>query len=85
MKRMRSVQYTIRRVPPSVDRALREKARRIGRSLNEVAVRALAEGAGQAANVVYADLDGFFGSWIADPEVDRALAEQRRIDKGLWK
>jgi hypothetical protein len=82
---MRPAQYTIRRVPPAVDRALRERARRIGRSLNEVAVQALTQGAGQAADVVYADLDGFFGSWVADPEVDRALADQRRVDKDLWK
>lgn len=38
------MQYTIRGIPRSVDRALRERARRENRSLNEVAVEALAEG-----------------------------------------
>ena len=85
MKSRRTLQYTLRRVPPAVDRALRERARRLGQSLNEVAVQALSQGAGQAADVFYTDLDAFFGSWIDDLEVDAALAEQRRIDKDLWK
>ena len=86
MNKIRSTQYTIRGIPRAVDNALRERARRLGRSLNQVAVEVLAEGAGQrGAEIVYGDLDGFFGSWIADPLVDQALADQRRIDAGLWK
>lgn len=78
-------QYTLRKVPPSVDRALRERARRLGRSLNQVAVEALAQGVGQGTSCAsYADLDAFFGSWTADPKVDKALADQRKIDAGAW-
>ena len=78
-------QYTIRKVPPSVDSVLREKARRQGRSLNEVALEALKTGAGVGAEVRYHDLDGVFGSWIEDRAVDEALKDQRRIDENLWK
>ena len=40
------MQYTIRNVPESLDAALRQSARQKGKSLNEVAVEALARGAG---------------------------------------
>jgi hypothetical protein len=36
-------------------------------------------------DAVYKDLDSFFGSWIADVEVDKALTVQRKIDKKLWR
>ena len=84
MKNQKS-QYTIRSVPSSVDAVLRDKARRQGKSLNEVALEALSAAAGVAAQIRYADLDGFFGSWVADEAVDKALDEQRRVDAGLWK
>ncbi len=77
----KQVQYTIRDVPPAVDRALRQRARERGRSMNEVA----REGLGVEAQAApYTDLDAFFGSWVADPAVDRALADQRRIDEDMW-
>jgi hypothetical protein len=31
------------------------------------------------------DLDFLFGSWVEDLEVDRALADQRKIDADLWR
>jgi len=76
-------QYTVRRVPRSVDRALRKLASESRRSLNDVTREALARGAG--VELSHEDLESFFGSWVEDPEVDRALDEQRRIDPELWK
>lgn len=78
-------QYTLRDVPAPVDRALRGKARRQGRSLNSVALEALTSGAGVAAAARYQDLDSFFGSWVADKAVDAALEAQRRVDQRLWR
>ena len=40
------MQYTIRGIPVAVDNALRDRARAAGKSLNEAAIDALAEGAG---------------------------------------
>lgn len=80
------MQYTLRDVPEAVDKALRQKARREGRSLNRVAVEALARGAGVAeAPVKYRDLSDLAGTWGKDPGRDAALAEQDRVDDELWK
>ena len=79
-------QYTIRNVPESIDRTLREEARRRGKSLNEVALEVLRRGLGvDEAPPSYYDLDDLAGSWVADPEFDRALEEQDRIDPDLWR
>ncbi|MBI4346671.1 MAG: hypothetical protein HY553_07430 [Elusimicrobia bacterium] len=84
MKRRR-IQYTIRDVPPAVDRELRAAAKRAGKSFNRALLGALAKGAGLGESPVYTDLDGVIGSWIDDPDTERALAEQRTIDPELWK
>ena len=43
------MQYTIRGVPAAVDNALRARARADGKSLNEAAIEALAEGSAPSA------------------------------------
>jgi hypothetical protein len=80
------MQYTIRGIPQSVDDAVRERARVQGKSLNEVAVEALAEGLGLGAtDVVRRDLSDVSGTWKRDAAVEKALAEQHRVDRDLWK
>jgi hypothetical protein len=80
------VQYTLRGIPARVDRALRQQARREGRSLNEVALEALARGVGLSDQPVrYRDLSDIAGTWVEDPEFDQALLDQDRIDEELWK
>ncbi len=81
-----AVQYTLRNVPTSVDRALRRRAARLSRSLNEVALEALALGVGiEQKAKEHHDLDFLFGSWVEDPAVERALEDQRKIDEELWR
>jgi len=85
-QRPEAIQYTIRNVPKVVDRALRRRADRLAKSLNEVAVEALARGAGVEREAAeHHDVDFLFGSWVEDRAVDEALADQRRIDLELWK
>lgn len=80
------MQYTLRKVPVAVDRALRRKARKEGRSLNEVAVEALTRGAGVDQPLIEnRELDFLIGTWVEDPEVEKSLADQRQIDQDLWK
>jgi plasmid stability protein len=80
------MQYTIRNIPRDVDQALRRRAREEARSLNEVAVDALRRALGLAEEpVAQRDLKDIQGTWVDDPEIDAALAEQRQIDPELWR
>ena len=80
------MQYTLRGIPPAVDDALRERARVAGKSLNETAVAALAEGSGMAgAPRKRRDLRDIAGAWKAEKAVESALAAQDRVDEALWR
>jgi len=79
------MQYTLRNVPPELDRMLKARARQLGKSVNQVAVEALARSMGQPVRV--RSLRGMPGGWSKKEaaEFDRFLAEHRRIDEELWK
>jgi hypothetical protein len=80
------MQYTIRNVPDYLDAALRDAARQYGKSLNEVAIEALARGAGLGdLQQCHRDLSGIAGSWKNDPVFDRAVAAQDTVDEELWR
>jgi hypothetical protein len=79
------MQYTIRNVSKQVDTALRKHAKRRGKSLNQLALDALAKEAGLGEPTRYRDLSWLAGSWVQDPEFDKAIEDQRRIDPDLWK
>lgn len=71
---MNSVQYTIRSIPPKLDKSLRLQAKKTGKSLNEVALESLAKGAGvDISTQTFHDLDWFVGSMKPDPGFDEAL------------
>jgi plasmid stability protein len=78
-----SKQYTIRGIPREVDRALRQKAARQKRSLNQVIVEELTEATIGAKR--RADFSDLTGGWIPDPAFDEILASQRQIDWDKWK
>jgi hypothetical protein len=80
------MQYTIRKVPDYLDAALRGSAREQGKSLNEVAIEALARGAGLSeSRRRRRDLHDIAGTWREDPAFDSALAEQDMIDEAMWR
>ena len=83
---MQMAQYTIRKVPASVDKLLRERARTEGKSLNEAAIEALQAGLGLSEVAVeFDDLDDLIGTWQHDPDTDHALADQDVVDLELWR
>ncbi len=83
---MAQAQYTIRRVPPHLDRELRRKAREEQRSLNDVALRAMERGLGIAEEERrHHDLDDLAGTWVDDPEFDRAVEAMDQVDPELWR
>jgi plasmid stability protein len=80
------MQYTIRNIPGTLDEALRRAARERGKSLNEVAVEALARGAGVTGERRrQRDLGDIAGTWRKDPAFDSALAAQDTIDEEMWR
>ena len=80
------MQYTIRRIPAALDTALRQRARAAGKSLNEAAVDALAEGSGMAGRPrKRRDLRDIAGTWKSDKGVDAALSAQDQVDADLWR
>lgn len=80
------VQYTLRQIPRELDAALRRKAKREGKSLNQVALEALTRGAGtEQAPLKFHDLDFAIGTWVDDPEFDKIIEEQDQIDPEMWK
>jgi plasmid stability protein len=80
------MQYTIRNVPNLLDQALRRCARERGKSLNEVAIEALARGAGVSGERSRKrDLSDIVGSWQEDAVFDSALADQDTIDEKMWR
>ena len=77
------IQYTIRGIPPEVDRALRKKAGQRKLSLNQIVVDELTVATiGRRQRADFSDL---VGRWTADPGFDEIIASQRRIDPEKWK
>jgi hypothetical protein len=82
----RCMQYTIRNVPHTLDDALRRAAREQGKSLNEVAIEALARGAGITSDRTrQRDVSDIAGTWRKDAAFDNAVAAQDTIDEEMWK
>ena len=74
------MRYTVRNVPPSIDREIRGRSNRSGKSLNETLVDTLRKGL-----AVHNDLDDLFGTWKSDEEFDRAVREQDVVDEDTWR
>ena len=86
MNKRHSPQHTLRKVPPQVDAELRRRAVEERKSLNEVALQALERGLGLSDQPIrYRDLDDLAGTWVDDPEFDRALEEMDQVDPELWQ
>jgi len=86
MKKRQPAQYTVRSLPQALDKHLRQRAQDSGKSLNEVVLDALKRDVGLSDQpVIHHDLDSLIGTWKDDPNVLAALADQDRIDEGLWK
>lgn len=80
------MQYTIRNVPGPLDAALRRSAREQGKSLNEVAIEALARGSGLSEpRCRQRELSDITKTWRPDSDFDHALAAQDTIDQELWR
>jgi hypothetical protein len=82
---MSTSQYTIRNIPPLVDRYLRKRAKISGKSLNQVVIDELAEKAGVSEDSSADSLDWFYGSNTIDEGTIKALKEDDKIQKELTR
>jgi adenylate kinase len=77
------LQYTVRGIPPEVDRELRRKAAQRKQSLNQIIVDELT--AATTGLRKRSDLRDVLGQWTPDPAFDDIIASQRQIDPDKWK
>jgi hypothetical protein len=83
---MKTIQHTIRGVPADWDRLARQAAKRDGKSLNAELLDALRKGLGVGGEARrFSDLDELAGTWVEDPEFDRAIAEMDQVDLKAWR
>src|SRR5690606_27249313 len=81
----RCMQYTIRNIPPELDRAIKARAKQLGKSVNQVALELLASSLEQP--VRRRQLRNMPGAWSRKEAArfDAFLEEQRQIDEALWE
>ena len=78
------MQYTIDRIPMHLDSGLRERARRDGRSLEDVVIDVLLVAMGLSSeSAKKRTLGDLAGTWREDTETERALVDQR-ADMARW-
>lgn len=83
---MECMQYTVRGVPGYLDSGLRGYAREESKSLNAVLLELLERGlAVFRQRPKNAELLELAGTWVEDPDAEKALDEMRTIDEDLWK
>ena len=79
-------QYTIRQIPPALDGRLREMSKAENVSLNALVVKLLLDATGLSDEpAVHHDLDELSGTWVDDPEFDKAMLAFESIDEDMWK
>ena len=78
------IQYTVRSVPSEVDKSLRAKAEREGKSLNEAIIDVLRGGL-MLDQPIRRDLSDLVGTWQEDPEFDKVIEEHDQIDEEMWR
>ena len=80
------MQYTVRKIPKNIERALRAKAKAEGKTINAVALELWREALGlNGQKKVHRDLDWFFGTGGLEPEVIKAIEEHDVVHRDDWK
>lgn len=84
---MKSIQYTLRDIPPELDQILRTRAREENQSLNSILRETLLKGVGLGSHPIEnREFDDLSGKWVEDKSFDATVQEMRNtIDETLWK
>jgi hypothetical protein len=83
---MNKIQYTIRNIPPAVDRVIKKRSKQSGKSFNQTVIDLLSlQTFGTTKPVVDDGFDWLFGAMSLDDGFDQAIKDQSTIDPELWK
>lgn len=83
---MKRIQYTIRNIPPQVDKAIKKRAKQTGKSFNQTVVDILSvETLGTAEPPFDESFDWLFGRKTLDADFDEAMKKMSQVDKKLWQ
>ncbi len=83
---MSKIQYTIRNIPPAVDKVIRKRAQQSGTSFNQTVVDLLSlQTFGTTTPAADNGFDWLYGAMQLDDGFDDAIKEQSGIDQEIWK
>jgi len=83
---MTKIQYTIRNIPPAVDRVIRKRSKQSGKSFNQTVVELLSmQTFGTVQPPSENDFDWLFGADTLDDSFDEAIKDLSQIDEKLWQ
>lgn len=83
---MTKIQYTIRNIPPVVDRVIRKRSKQSGKSFNQTVVDLLALQTVGTTNPLHEDnFDWLYGADTLDESFDEAIRDLSKIDEKLWQ
>lgn len=83
---MQKIQYTIRNIPPQVDKAIRKRATRSGKSFNQTVVDLLSlQVLGSTEPSADNNFDWLFDKKSLDNDFDEAVEKLSQVDEKLWR
>lgn len=83
---MATIQYTIRNIPPSVDKVIRKRSKQSGKSFNQTVVELLSlQTFGTTKIPSDNNFDWLFNKNTLDEPFDEAIESMSRVDKKLWQ
>lgn len=83
---MAKIQYTIRNIPPAVDKVIRKRSLQSGKSFNQTVVDLLAlQTFGTENPKIDNNFDWLYNKKTLDEPFDDAVAELSQVDEKLWQ
>lgn len=83
---MTNIQYTIRNIPPSVDKVIRKRSQQTGQSFNQTVVDLLSlQTFGTTDPKPDTSFNWLYGQNTLDESFDEAIKDLSQIDKKIWQ
>ena len=83
---MNKIQYTIRNIPPAVDKVIKKRSKQSGKSFNQTVVDLLSlQTFGTTKVPTDNNFDWLFGANTLDESFDEAIKDLSQIDEKLWQ